>query len=350
MARAPSAPSAPRAPDSTAHPREPGGETYVGVDVSQAHLDSAVLPSGEAWRESHDSTGITRLQERLAVLAPALVVLEATGGAEARLAGELAGAQIPVAVVNPRQVRDFARATGRLAKTDALDAQVLARFAQAVRPPARALPDEATRELHALIGRRRQLVEMLTAERSRLRAAPAGLLARIEEHVAWLRRALAALDGDLEELVRASPIWREKDDLLRSVPGVGPVVATTLLASLPELGTLDRKRSAALVGVAPLNRDSGLLRGRRAVWGGRAPVRTARSMATLVAARHNPAIRAFYARLRAAGKPPKVALTACARKLLVVLNALLRHGTPWRAPGPHPQAAADQVVPLALAA
>jgi transposase len=328
---------------------DPG--VYAGIDVSQAHLDVAVRSPGgtaDAWRETHDAAGIARLLARLAAHRPSLVVLEATGGAEARLAGGLAGAAVPVAVVNPRQVRDFARATGRLAKTDALDAQILARFAEAVRPPARPLPDAATQELHALIARRQQLVEMLTAERNRLRAAPVRLQPRLEEHVSWLRRALADVDKDLETLVRSSPIWRAKDDLLRSVPGVGPVVATTLLARLPELGRLDRKRIAALVGVAPLNRDSGALRGRRAVWGGRAPVRTALYMAALVATRHNAVIRAFYTRLRGAGKPPKVALTACAHKLLVVLNALLKHGTPWSAP--LPQVATGQTALLALAA
>jgi transposase len=266
----------------------------------------------------------------MAMAGASLVVLEATGGLEAVLAAELAAAGVPVAVVNPRQVRDFARAMGKLAKTDALDAAVLARFAAAVRPAPRPLPDAAAVDLRALVARRRQLVEMLTAERNRLRAAPARL--RPETHVRFLRAALDDLDRDLGAAVRASPLWREAEDLLRSVPGIGPVVSATLLAELPELGTLGPKQLAALVGVAPLNRDSGARRGTRSVWGGRAGVRAALYMAALVGVRHNPPLRAFHARLRAAGKPPKVALIACMRKLLTTLNALLRHRTTWHTP------------------
>ena len=238
-------------------------------------------------------------------------------------------AGLPVVVVNPRQVRDFAKATGTLAKTDALDAAVLAHFAAAVRPTPRPLPDAATQSLAALVTRRRQLVEMLTAERNRLGSAPRVLRAEIQAHITWLKRRLGRLDADLHQAIRTSPAWRVQDDLLQSVPGVGPVLAVTLLASLPELGTLNRKAIAALVGVAPLNRDSGTRQGRRMVWGGRAAVRAVLYMGTLVAVRHNPVLRAFYQRLRAVGKLPKVALTACMRKLLTILNAMLKQQTRW---------------------
>jgi transposase len=303
---------------------------FVGVDVAAAHLDVAVRPAGEGWRAANDAPGIAALVARVAALEPTLVVLEATGRLEAPLVAALAAAGLPVAVVNPRQVRDFAKAVGQLAKTDALDAAVLARFGEAVRPEPRPLPDAAAQELRALLARRQQLVEMLVAEQNRLGGAPPRVGASVAEHVAWLRRQLAGVDGELAALVRASPAWRAREDLLRSVPGVGPVLATTLLALLPELGALDRRAVAALVGVAPLNRDSGAARGRRAVWGGRARVRAALYMAALVATRHNPAIRAFYARLLAAGKPKKVALTACMRKLLTILNAMVRDDTRWQ--------------------
>jgi transposase len=242
----------------------------------------------------------------------------------------LAAAGVRVVVVNPRQVRDFAKATGRLAKTDALDAQVLAQFAEAVRPAIRPLPDTSTQELAALVARRRQLVEMLTAEKNRLGRVPRRIDGDIRAHIAWLERQLAQLDADLTRAIQSSPIWREKDEWLQSMPGVGPVLATTLLASLPELGTLNRRQIAALVGVAPLNRESGGWRGTRIVWGGRTAVRAVLYMGALVAARHNPVLKAFYQRLRQAGKAPKVALTACMRKLLTVLNAMLKDGKLWR--------------------
>jgi transposase len=302
---------------------------YVGIDVAKATLDVAVSPTAERWTAAHTEREVTGLVSRLVALHPALVVLEATGGLEQPLVGALAAAGLPVVVVNPRQVRDFAKATGLLAKTDALDATVLARFAAAVRPTPRPLPDAATQTLAALVTRRRQLVEMLTAERNRLAQAPRALRAEIQAHITWLKRRLARLDTDLGQAIRTSPAWRVQDDLLQSVPGVGPVLATTLLASLPELGRLNRKAIAALVGVAPLNRDSGTFRGRRMVWGGRAAVRAVLYMGTLVAVRHNPVLRAFYQRLRAAGKLPKVALTACMRKLLTILNAMLKHHQPW---------------------
>jgi len=234
-----------------------------------------------------------------------------------------------VVVVNPRQVRDVAKATGRLAKTDALDAAILAQFAEAVRPPRRPLPDAATRALSALLTRRRQLLDRRTAEQNRLGTAPGPVRTRIRAHLTWLRHELAHLDEDLGRTIHESPVWREQDDLLQSVPGVGPVVARTLLASLPELGTLNRKQLAALVGVAPLNRDSGTLRGRRTIWGGRASVRTVLYMSALAASRCNPVIRAFYQRLIAAGKAKKVALTACMHKLLMILNAMVKHRTSW---------------------
>ena len=302
---------------------------YVGIDVAKATLDVAVAPTAERWTLAYTEREMAGLVTRLTALAPALVVLEATGGLEGPLVGALAAAGLPVVVVNPRQVRDFAKATGLLAKTDALDAAVLAHFAATVRPTPRPLPDAATQTLAALVTRRRQLVEMLTAERNRLGSAPRTLRAEIQAHITWLKRRLARLDTDLGQAIRTSPAWHVQDDLLRSVPGVGPVLAATLLASLPELGTLNRKAIAALVGVAPLNRDSGTLRGRRRVWGGRAAVRAVLYMGTLVAVRHNPVLRAFYQRLRAVGKLPKVALTACMRKLLTILNAMLKHQQPW---------------------
>jgi transposase len=308
----------------------------VGIDVAKAHLDVAVRPSGDQWQAPNDAAGVAALVARLGVLAPALVVLEATGGLERLAAAELAAAGLPVAVVNPRQVRDFAKAVGQLAKTDALDAALLARFAADVRPPPRPLPDAAQQELAALLARRRQVVGRLTAERQRLGTARPAVRERLRAHLRWLERELAALDDDLGQTLRASPVWRAKEDLLRSVPGVGPVVALTLRAELPELGTLDRKRIAALVGVAPVACDSGTLRGKRLVWGGRGRVRAALYMAALTATRYNPLIRAFYGRLLRAGKAKKVALTACMHKLLLILNAIVHAGTPWR----HPSAAA----------
>ncbi|MGB9301684.1 MAG: IS110 family transposase [Anaerolineae bacterium] len=305
-------------------------KVYIGIDVAKDWLDVAQRPGGEAWRVSSDETGIATLVKRLKGLGPALVLLEATGGLEIPAVAALAAAGLPAVVVNPRQVREFARATGRLAKTDAIDAQVLAQFGEAVQPEVRPLPDTATRELAGLVARRRQLIEMLTAEKNRLRVATRKVRHNIEAHIRWLERELLDLDGGLGEVIRSSPVWREQDNLLRSVPGVGPVLSSVLLADLPELGKLSRKEIAALVGVAPLNRDSGQFRGRRQVWGGRSQVRATLYMAALVASRYNPVIRAFYQRLQAAGKPKKVALTACMRKLLIVLNAVVRDHAPWQ--------------------
>jgi transposase len=304
-------------------------ERFVGIDVAEEWLDVAVRPDGEAWRVANDADGIAALVARLTPLAPALVVLEATGGCEALVALDLGTARLPVAVVNPRQVRDFARATGQLAKTDRLDAAVLARFAEAIRPAPRPLPDAATRKLQALVARRRQLQGMLVAERNRRRVAEAAVRPSLDEHIAWLRARVADLDADLARELRASPLWRAEADLLRSAKGVGPVLAATLIADLPELGTLDRHQIAALVGVAPLARDSGKRRGERHVWGGRGGIRAVLYMAALSAVRHNPPLRAFYDHLLAHGKPFKVALTACMRKLLVTLNAMKRDGALW---------------------
>ena len=302
---------------------------FVGIDVSKDCLDVAVRPTGEAWQVSHDSRGINDLVERLGELAPQLVVLEATGGMEMALAGELAASKLAIAVVNPRHVRDFARAAGKLAKTDALDAQVLAHFAEAMRPASRPLPDDASQELRALMARRRQLVEMITAEKNRLRTAAPRIRPKVQEHIRWLEESLVDLDRDMGDFMRSSPMWRDKDQLLRSTPGVGPVLSMTLLSDLPELGALNRGEIAALVGVAPFNRDSGALRGKRTVWGGRRQVRAALYMAALVATRYNPVLRDFYQRLCEAGKPKKVALTACMRKLLTILNVMVKHNSHW---------------------
>ena len=306
-----------------------GEPRFVGIDVSKAQLDVAVRPTGQRWVVSYDQTGIEGLIPQIVDLEPALVLLEATGGLELPLVAALAAAALPVVVVNPRQVRDFARATGTLAKTDTLDAGVLAHFADAVRPEVRPLKDAETQVLNSLTARRHQVMTMLVSEKNRLGTAIGAVSPRIEAHIAWLEQELSDLDKGLRQTLRRSPVWREKDDLLRTVPGVGEQISLTLLANLPELGTLNRRQIAALVGVAPYNRDSGTLRGKRAVWGGRSRVRAVLYMGALVASRHNPAIRDFYQRLLAAGKPKKVALVASMRKLLVILNGMLKHGSPW---------------------
>lgn len=304
---------------------------FVGIDVSKKHWDVALRPTGECFSVPATEPSALKLAEQLQALSPELVVLEATGGLEAVLVGTLAARALPLVVINPRQARDFAKATGKLAKTDAIDAAVLAHFAEAVRPQPRPLPDEEAQKLEALVSRRRQLVEMRVAEQNRRSSTRSTAVRKsLDAHILWLEQQLEQLDKDLDQMLRSSPIWREKDQLLRSVPGIGPVVSRTLLALLPELGTLGRKQIAALVGVAPLNRDSGSMRGRRCVWGGRGAVRAALYMATLVAVRFNPALRAVYQRLLDAGKLPKVALTACMRKLLVMLNAMLKQSTPWQ--------------------
>ena len=278
---------------------------------------------------ANDQQGIDQLAGRLGEARPELVVLEATGKYERPAAAAIAALGIAVAVVNPRQARDFAKATGKLAKTDKIDAEVLARFAGAVGPRPSVLPDEEARALQAILTRRRQLLAMLVAEKNRLPMAPEAVARRIRAHARWLEKELDRADGDLDGAVEASTAWKENEALLRSVPGVGPVLARTLLAELPELGTLAPKRLSALVGVAPFNRDSGTLRGKREAWGGRAPVRASLYMGAPVATRYNPVLKQFYGRLLAAGKPKKVALVACMRKLLSILNAMMRDRAPW---------------------
>lgn len=305
------------------------GSIFVGIDVSKERLDVAMRPSGARESATNDKDGIEALVKRLREVQPSLIVLEASGGLERSVTRALTSAELPVVVVNPRQVRDFAKATGQLAKTDRIDALVLARFGEAVRPALRPLPDEVTLELRALIARRRQITEMIVAERNRLSGASKGVRKRIDAHIRWLEAELDRADKDLDQSIGQSPIWRHNEDLLRSVPGIGPVISRCLIAELPELGELNRKQIAALVGIAPLNRDSGTLRGRRSIWGGRAAVRAVLYMAALVASKHNGVIQAFYKRLRNAGKAPKVALVACMRKLLTILNSMLKHKTRW---------------------
>ena len=302
---------------------------YAGIDVSKNHVDVAVRPTGQRWTISNDAPGIRELVSRLKALDPAIVVLESTGGLELPSVAALAAAALPVAIVNPRQVRDFARATGTLAKTDALDAVALAHFADAVRPVVRPLKDAETQVLSSLVARRHQVVSIVVAEKNRLGSAIAAVRPRIEAHIAWLEQELSDIDEGLRQTLRSSPEWREKDDIMRSVPGVGEQLSLALLSQLPELGTLNRRQVAALVGVAPFNRDSGTLRGKRQIWGGQARLRAVLYMGALAASRFNPVIRDFYQRLLAAGKPKKVALTACMRKLLVILNSMLKSRSHW---------------------
>lgn len=311
-----------------------GPACFVGIDVAKATLDCAVVPSGETWQLPNEDGAFSDLVSRLRTLGPVRIVLEATGGFEHGVVAALAAAELPVVVVNPRQVRDFGRACGQLAKTDRIDARLLALFAARVQPELRALPTEAAQALDALLTRRRQLLEMLTAERNRLGFARGPVRRGIDQHIRWLQKRVTDVDRELEATVQASPVWRATEDLLRTVPGVGRVLSCTLIGELPELGQLTRKQIAALVGVAPLARDSGTLRGKRMVWGGRAPIRAVLYMAALVATQFNPVIRAFYQRLRTAGKPAKVAITACMRKLLTILNAMMRSGEPWRVTSP----------------
>lgn len=320
----------PPAPE--AIPPSPAPDRWAGIDVAKAHLDVATWPAVDRWRVARDDAGLVALTAWLRARAPRLIVLEATGGLEVPVVTALVEAGLPVAVINPRQARDFAKATGRLAKTDALDAAVLAHFGHAIRPEPRPWKDAEAQALTAVIQRRRQVVEMLTAEKNRLASAHPQVKPDLEATVAWLEQRLKDHDRDLQQRLRASPVWRERDDLLRGVPGIGPVTAATLLAALPELGTLNRRQISALVGVCPFNRDSGQSRGRRMIFGGRAGVRAVLSMATVTASRCNPVIKAFYQRLRQAGKPAKVALTACMRKLLTILNAMLKAKTPWQPP------------------
>lgn len=302
---------------------------WVGIDVSKHFLDVYIRPSGEASRHPNTEQGIASLVEYLQALQPELVVLEATGGMEVAVAVALSSVNIGVAIVNPRQVRDFAKATGKLAKTDAIDAAVLAHFADAIRPQVRSLPDIQTRELGELVTRRRQVVEMITAEKARLAPMTGAMQQDITAHIEWLQQRLHDLDKQLQTLIRQTPAWCERVDLLKSVPGVGDVLSNTLLVELPELGCLSHKQISNLVGLAPINRDSGQMRGKRTIWGGRAQVRAVLYMGTLVAVRFNPVLKQFYERLRHKGKPAKVALTACMHKLLIILNAMVKHHTFW---------------------
>jgi transposase len=302
----------------------------VGVDISKAHLEIGVLPTGEVWQEANEPTATARLVKRLVRLAPKLVVMEASGGLEIPVAAVLARAGLPVVIVNPRQVREFARATGRLAKTDKIDALVLALFGDRVRPEVRPLPDDVAQAFEALLARRRQLVAILAEEKTRLKQARSRPVAEgIRRHIRWLENEIKDIERDLTKSVRDSPVWKAKDNLLRSAPGIGRIVSFTLLGDLPELGRLNRKQIAALAGVAPHAADSGTLRGKRIIWGGRASVRQSLFMAVLAARRCDPGLRAFHDRLICAGKPPKVALVACMRKLLTALNAMVRDATPW---------------------
>jgi transposase len=308
-------------------------QVIVGIDLGKHHLDVAIEPAHELFRLPHDEAGISALSTRLKAHAPTQVILEAGGPQAAQLASLLAADGLAVVVVNPRQVRDFARATGQLAKTDQLDARLLCAFATAVRPEVRPLKDETAQVLSALVARRRQLLQMLVAEKNRLSAAPPPLVRRnLTTHIRWLQRCLEDTDRELRQQIQDSPVWQARANLLAGVPGIGRVTAQALISDLPELGQLSGKQIAALAGLAPFNRDSGTLRGQRHIYGGRWQVRTSLYMATLAAIRSNPPIKACYARLRLAGKPAKVAITACMRKLLVILNAMLRDNLPWQAP------------------
>jgi transposase len=304
-------------------------KVYVGIDVSKEQLDVALYPQDTCRKFSNDDNGIGDLIIYLKDLTLAIVVLEATGGYEMPAVATLSTTGIPVTLANPRQIRDFAKATGRLAKTDGIDARVIAHFAAAIQPSPKSIPDDQTQEFKELLMRRRQVIEMITAEKNRLDKGGTAVKNLIETHIQWLQQQLDDINHRLDRTVKQSPLWREKDTLLRSVPGVGPVLSATLLADLPELGMLNRHKIAALVGVAPFNRDSGMMRGKRTVWGGRSKVRVALYMSTLVATRYNPVIRTFYLRLCSYGKSKKSAITACMRKLLIILNAIARTGLPW---------------------
>lgn len=307
-------------------------EVFIGIDVSKATLEVHARPDGQRWQVNNDARGRQELVAAVQALQPRLIVLEATGGLELPVAVELSAVGVAVAIVNPRQVRDFAKALGRLAKTDGIDSAILALFGEKLCPEARLLKDDQQRALSALLSRRRQLVAMCTAEKNRLSTATERSVRKdLKAHIRWLEQRLHDVDHDLDQMIRRSPVWKAKEDLLRGFQGVGPTVARTLTAELPELGRLNRKQIAALAGLAPFNRDSGTLRGQRCIFGGRAAVRAALYMGALSAIRHNPVIRALYERLRQAGKPPKVAITACMRKMLTILNAMVREGSPWQA-------------------
>lgn len=304
-------------------------KNFIGVDVSKNTLDVAVHDDNRHWSFGNSPAGIEKAIETIKKFKPELVVLEATGSYEIPFAAAVGIAGMPVVVANPRQIRDFAKSAGILAKTDRIDAKVMARFGEAMKPMPRAMPDEMTREFAELVTRRRQIIGMITTEKNRLEHVIKAVRQNIQSHIEYLEKDLADIDRDLKQKVQDSPMWREKDKLLQSVPGVGPTLSATIIAQLPELGCLNRKQIAALVGVAPLNRDSGTLRGRRTSWGGRRQIRNAFYMATLAASRYNPVIKGFYTRLLNSGKAKKVALTACMRKLLTILNAMLKHQISW---------------------
>lgn len=314
-------------------------EKYIGIDVSKARLDVAIWPGGESWEEEHTEVGIAGLVEKVRKAGPQIVVLEATGGLEMDVAVGLVQGGLAVAVVNPRQVRDFAKSLGKLAKTDRIDALVLARFADAVQPEARFMVDEQQQRLSALVARRRQVIDMRVAEKNRLCSVHEEVRGRLELHIEWLSKEIEDLDGKIQAEIQSSPFWREKEQLLRTVPGVGPVASATLLAELPELGHLNRKQIAALGGLAPFNRDSGTMKGKRCIWGGRVEVRTSLYMAALSASRFNPVFKEFYDRLIKQGKVFKVAITACMRKLLTILNAMLKANRPWNPAFAYPKPA-----------
>jgi len=304
-------------------------EIFVGVDVSKSTLDVQIEPLGQYLQVSNDDRGIASLVERLGELRPTLVVMEATGGLETCVAGELAARGVALAVVNPRQVRDFAKATGQLAKTDRIDAAVLCEFARAIRPAVRPIKDALTGELDAMLMRRRQLVQMRVQETLRLHSASKVQIKSLKGHIAWLDKQIVNIESDLGQRLRDSDLWRAKDNLLRSIPGVGTTTSFTMLGRCPELGTLNRHQAAKIVGIAPLNHDSGKHRGKRHIWGGRADVRSVLYMATISAMRCNPVIKAFAVRLKSAGKAPKVVIVACMRKLLTIMNTMLKNNTPW---------------------
>lgn len=311
-------------------------EIFVGIDVAKDSLEIAELSKGlemaeaKVWTTLNEQSAIDKLVDRLLTTSPQLIVLEATGRLELAAAGAMAAASLPVTIVNPRWVKSFAKAAGVVAKTDKIDARIIARFAEKMGPKVRPLKDEQTQELEALLSRRRQMVEMLTAEKNRLKRASKSIINSISSHILWLEQSLKEVDKDLNNSIKRSPVWCEKDEIIQSVPGVGPVLSTTLLAELPELGTLNRKEIAALVGIAPFNCDSGAFKGKRRIWGGRASVRAVLYMAALAAIRCNPVLRAFYKRLIEAGKKFKVAITACMRKLLIILNSMVHHRTAWQ--------------------
>lgn len=302
---------------------------FIGIDVSKNQLDVGERPNQDTWSIANNEQGISALVDRIASLNPVLIVMEATGGLEIPLTSALVAKELPVVVVNPRQVRDFAKATGKLAKTDAIDALVLAHFAEAVRPEIRSNRDIKSQQLAAMVTRRRQLIQMITAEKNRLSQAPKWIRKDIKSNIESLKKRLKKIDNDLSKTLKSSSVWCEKDDIIRSIPGAGPVLSVSLLAGIPELGNLNRRQVAALIGVAPLNRDSGMFKGKRMIWGGRAQVRNVLYMAALAATRFNPIIKSFYERLIDQKKKPKVAITACMRKLLTIINAMIKNNTAW---------------------